>query len=389
MGRARIVILTEDSKPATGGIAEYLHQLAAALAPTCDVHIVSSVPGASRVLAPPGVTYEELLWFRTQLHLPGDQFMPTRRLNTLRWRVSLRATMRRHVRRLLGGRADTTVVLGRVSAVTHPWCQACRDLGVPYLAIGHGLELLEPATPRADIRGAALWFSNSADTARILRGEAVAADHIVALPPGVDPDSVAAPSTEVRARVRQRLGLGGAPFLLSIGRLRRRKGMDLLLDAFAALAPRHPTLHLVIAGEGPEEAALRARGGPRVHFAGGVDDDTRNALLAECELFVLANRRLPGDVEGFGIVFLEAALQGKAVVGGRNGGVPDAVVDGVTGLLVETEGDPGPLTAAIERLLCEPELARAMGERGRERALRDFTWESRAATFSECLGALT
>jgi starch synthase len=61
----------------------------------------------------------------------------------------------------------------------------------------------------------------------------------------------------------------------------------------------------------------------------------------------------------------------------------------VTGLLVETDGDPGPLTAAIERLLCEPELARAMGERGRERALRDFTWESRAAAFSECLGART
>jgi phosphatidylinositol alpha-1,6-mannosyltransferase len=386
-GRSRIVILTEDSKPATGGIAEYLHQLAAALAPTCDVHIVSSVPGASRVHAPAGVTYEELPWFRTQLRLPGDGFMPTRRLNTLRWRITLRAAMRRHVGRLVGENADTTVVLGRVSAVTHPWCQACRDLGVPYLAIGYGVELLEPATPREDIRAAAQWFSISADTTRILCDEGVSPDRIVALPPGVDPDSVAAPSTGARARVRQRLGLGEAPFVLSIGMLRRRKGMDLLLDAFAALAPRHPTLHLVIAGEGPEGVALRARGGARVHFVGGVDDDTRNALLAECELFVLANRRLPGDVEGFGIVFLEAALQGKAVVGGRNGGVPDAVVDGETGLLAETDGEAGPLTGAIERLLCEPELARAMGERGRERALRDFRWDARAATFAECLGA--
>jgi phosphatidylinositol alpha-1,6-mannosyltransferase len=311
--------------------------------------------------------------------------MPTRRLNTLRWRVGLRTTMRQHLRRLLV--PNTTIVLGRVSAVTHPWCEACRDLGVPYLAIGYGLELIEPETPVADVRGAGQWFAISTDTARLLTDHGVPADRIVSLPPAVNPSTLAPPPTDVRHRVLAELGIGDAPYLLTIGMLRRRKGMDLVIDAFAALAAQYPELHLVIAGDGPEAAALRARAGgdERVIFTGTIDDATRNALLADCTLFVLANRRLPGDVEGFGIVFLEAAAHGKAVVGGRNGGVPDAVVDGDTGLLVDTSGDATPVRDALIRLLDDPELAQAMGERGRERACSVFTWPARAATVLKSL----
>jgi phosphatidylinositol alpha-1,6-mannosyltransferase len=381
--RRRIVILTEDSKPATGGIAEYLHQLAVALAPAHDVHIVTSVAGAGQVPVPPGVRYEELPWFRTQLRLPGDAFMPTRRLNTLRWRVNLRATMRRQLRRLMG--PETTIVLGRLSAVTHPWCQACRDLGLSYQAIAYGVELIDPATPGDDIRGASQWFAISEDTAQLLAAHGVSADRIVMLPPAVDAGTVAPPPPAARRRILEHLGVGDAPFLLTIGKLRRRKGMDLVIEAFAGLAGAHPGLHLVIAGDGPDAAALRAQAGEAVHFTGTIDDETRNALLAECALFVLANRRLPGDVEGFGIVFLEAALHGKAVVGGKNGGVPDAVVDGVTGLLVDTSEDAGPLGRALEQLLSDPAQARAMGERGRERACTAFTWPARAATMGEHL----
>jgi phosphatidylinositol alpha-1,6-mannosyltransferase len=384
LSRGRIVILTEDSKPANGGIAEYLHQLAVALAPTHDVHIVSSVPGAGQIVGPPGLSYEELPWFRTQLRLPGDHFMPTRRLNTLRWRVNLRATMRRHLRRLLT--PGTTIVIGRVSAVTHAWCQACRDLGVPYLAMAYGVELIDAETRAKDIRGADRWFAISEDTTRLLAAHGVPADRIVPLPPAVDPDTMAPPPVEIRRRILRQLGLDDAPFLLTMGMLRRRKGMDLVIEAFASLAAQHPTLHLVIAGDGPEAATLRARAGNRVHFTGTIDDETRNTLLAECTLFVLANRRLPGDVEGFGIVFLEAALHGKAVVGGRNGGVPDAVVDGVTGLLVDTSADARPLHDALAQLLNDPAQARAMGERGRERACATFTWPARAATMVEHLG---
>lgn len=389
MSRPRVLVLTEDSKPATGGIAEYLHQLATAVAPAADVHIVTSVAGAARVMAATGITYEELPWFRTQLRLPGDTFLPIRKLNTLRWRLSLRGTLRRQLRRLVD--PHTTVVLGRVSAVTHPWCQACRDLGIPYTAIGYGLELIEPETPREDIVGAARWFSISADTTRILIECGVPRERIVQLPPGVDPATVKAPSIDVRARLADRLGLGRAPFVLTLGMLRKRKGMDVLIDAFARISDRFPGHHLVVAGDGPERATLDAQVmrlpeavRAKVHIIGAIDSETRNALLADCSVFVLANRRLPGDVEGFGIVFLEAALHGKPAIGGRNGGVPDAIVDGVTGLLVDMEQEPAAalaLAAALDQLLQDPELARAVGQRACERAMSEFRWADRAATF--------
>src|SRR5262249_1412795 len=123
-------------------------------------------------------------------------------------------------------------------------------------------------------------------------------------------------------------------------------------------------------------------------FAGPVDERTRNALFAECEAFVMANRRLPQDVEGFGIVFLEAALHGKPAIGGRNGGVPDAIDDGVTGYLVDTSAGPDDVARALRQVLGDPELASALGARGRERVLRDFAWGPRARAFTSTIDEL-
>jgi phosphatidylinositol alpha-1,6-mannosyltransferase len=90
----------------------------------------------------------------------------------------------------------------------------------------------------------------------------------------------------------------------------------------------------------------------------------------------MPNRLLSAeDWEGFGIVFLEAALAGTPAVGGNNGGVPDAVADGTTGLLVDPEV-PGELTGALRRLLLDPELRRRMGEAGRRRAAESFSWRA-------------
>jgi len=391
MMRPRYLILTDDSRPATGGVAEYLHQLAAALAPTHDVVIASGIAGAAAVDAPAGVRYVEAPSWRTQLALPGDARRLTRRWNTLRWMLTRRRMIRRRLLELLSSGGETRVIIGRLSVATHPWCVTCRALGVPYAAIGYGLELVEPGSGaqrrarRRDALAAAHWLSISADTTALLTAVGVPADRVTLVPPGASAESVTAPDAAVRRRVRARLGLGEAPFVLSLGMLRARKGFDLTIDALDRLRDRYPALALVIAGDGPEAVALRAHAarsgvGDRIHFTGVIDDETRNALLAECALFVLANRRLPGDVEGFGIVFLEAALHGKAVIGGRNGGVVDAVADGETGLLVDTTGDAAPLAAALARLLDDPALAHALGARGRARAQAEFSWSARAAT---------
>jgi phosphatidylinositol alpha-1,6-mannosyltransferase len=165
--------------------------------------------------------------------------------------------------------------------------------------------------------------------------------------------------------------------------------MDVLIDAFARISDRFPPVHLVVAGDGPERASLDAQVSTlpeavraKVHFTGAIDTETRNALLADCSVFVLANRRLPGDVEGFGIVFLEAALHGKPAIGGRNGGVPDAIIDGTTGVLVDMEQEPVAAVAeALDFLLGDPGAARAIGRQACERAMTEFRWADRATTF--------
>jgi len=399
--RRRVVILTEDSKPALGGIAEYLHQLALAVSATHDVLIVSSVPGAGRIVAPPPkrVEYREWHWHRSDLRWPGDSFMPARRLNT----AIIHATSRQRVRRKLASIAaehpDATFVLGRVSEVTHPWCEACRDLGLPYQAIGYGLEFLEAihargaARRQADVLGARHWFVCSNDTGAILAAMGVDRERQTLLTPGVDAASVAAPDEAARRAMRERLHLGADPFLFTMCMLRPRKGVDLSIRAFAAVAAEYPAVRYVIAGGGPEDPALRRLAretgyGDRIVFAGPVDDATRNALFAECTAFVMANRRLPQDVEGFGIVFLEAALHGKPAIGGRNGGVVDAIEDGVTGYLADTVDGPDDIARALHRILSDPETSRALGARGRERALRDFTWGQRARTFTSTIDEL-
>jgi glycosyltransferase involved in cell wall biosynthesis len=393
--RRRIVVLTEDSKPALGGIAEYLHQLARALSATHDVLIVSSIPGAGLVVGGQHVQYREMRWFRSHRRMPGDGFMPMRRLNTLAWR----AVGPRHLRTALAAMAaepaDTTYVIGRLSVVTHPWCVAARALGIPYVAFAYGLELIDSMSPSAqreravDVRSAQHWFPISDDTMRLLDGFGVPRERQTMLAPGVDPATIAAPSEAVRRATRERYGLGADRFLLTICHLRARKGVDFSLRAFAAIAEEFPDVRYVVAGVGPEYDALRAMAGERVIFAGRVDDATRNALLAECEAFVMANRRLASDVEGFGIVFLEAALHGKATIGGRNGGVPDAVVDGVTGLLADTDDGPEDVARAMRELLGNPAAAARMGACGRTRALSDFSWPSRAAMFAQTVDELT
>jgi hypothetical protein len=162
--------------------------------------------------------------------------------------------------------------------------------------------------------------------------------------------------------------------------------VDLAIEAFANVAAEFPELTYVVGGSGPESDSLaalaRSRGlASRVIFVGAVDEDTKGALFADCELFMLPTRVEAYDVEGFGIVFLEAALYGRAVIGGNGGGVPEAIDNGVTGLLVDTR-DASELTIGLRRLLRDPETAAAMGRRGRERALHSFSWTDRARIFA-------
>jgi phosphatidylinositol alpha-1,6-mannosyltransferase len=170
--------------------------------------------------------------------------------------------------------------------------------------------------------------------------------------------------------------------LLTVGRLQRRKGHDHVIEALSGLVASHPHLRYVIVGDGEDRARLERiaadRGiADRVVFAGIVPPETLSAYYSAADLFVHPNRVETGDFEGFGIVFLEAAAASLPVIGGNTGGVPEAVSDGRTGVLVSGT-DVEQLRAAIVRFADDPLLRMSMGRAGREMVASAFDWSSAA-----------
>lgn len=169
--------------------------------------------------------------------------------------------------------------------------------------------------------------------------------------------------------------------ILAVGRFVSRKGFDRLIRLLPTLRERCGDTMLILAGAGPEEASLHEvakKAGVEAHvkFLIAPDRPTLAAHYWACDVFALPARESKDDVEGFGIVFLEAAHFGKPVVAMRTGGTPEAVEDGVTGLLADPKSD-GDFLEKLASLLNDPEKAKRFGQAGRERVLRDFRWQDR------------
>jgi len=173
------------------------------------------------------------------------------------------------------------------------------------------------------------------------------------------------------------------PHLLCLGRLAEEKGIDVALRAFARLRPRHPDAVLTVAGDGPVRAELEQLAASlgidgAVRFTGFVPDEMKEALFGAASIFLLPSR----CAEAFPLVALEAARQARPVVATRLGGLPEAVLHERTGLLVDAE-DPAALAGAVRTLLADPEQARRMGLRGRERVLGSFSLDGYIRQFEE------
>jgi glycosyltransferase involved in cell wall biosynthesis len=187
------------------------------------------------------------------------------------------------------------------------------------------------------------------------------------------------------------------PTLLSVGDVKPRKGHDLSLAAFAQVKAQLPQARYWIVGSYSQNEYFRQMQDiianwdlqDSVQFLGAVPDETLRRCYQDASVFILSPRQDGLHFEGFGLVYLEAGAYGLPVVGTRTGGVPDVVLDGMTGLLAEPE-DVNGLAAACLRLLCEPELARQMGLANRQRA-ETLTWKRCAdeqfQAYQQVLGA--
>lgn len=259
--------------------------------------------------------------------------------------------------------------------------------GIPYIVYCHGEEITQTDLRRYQPRVRNLIY-DSADAviaanefARSnLRRLGIPDKKIVKITPGVD-SARFAPHQPDPDLVR-RLGLDGKITLLTVGRLVPRKGHIAVLKALARIRDQVPPFHYLIAGEGPECTTITS--GARefgiagnVTLLGKVPDHSLTDFYNLCDVFVLCNREVAGDIEGFGMVFLEASATGKPVLGCRSGGACEAVVDGTTGLLVDPQDEVG-IAHALRELLTDAVLRQRLGHAGRNRALRHFSWDSRA-----------
>lgn len=200
-----------------------------------------------------------------------------------------------------------------------------------------------------------------------------------------------ATSSAKPADLLSRYGLSDQPTILSVGRLVHRKGQDRLIAAMPLVLNEIPDAQLILVGVGPYEKKLRAlvtkyRVEERVHFLGRMKYDELPAHFHLGDLFAMPSRsRFFGlEVEGLGIVYLEASASGLPVIAGASGGAPDAVHEGVTGTAVDGN-DVAAISAAIIELLSDPEKSREMGRAGRAWAEAAWSWELWGAKFAELL----
>ncbi|MCP4134678.1 MAG: glycosyltransferase, partial [bacterium] len=249
---------------------------------------------------------------------PGDGVPLFRKFNTLLWHLKKPSEANKLLIKIRNEYAPNVILMPRWEERSHFWCRACCKIGIPYILIAHGMELVEKKSSkwnmmrRQDLYDANLLIPNSTATKDILLSFSLDKNRMLLFHPRIRPEKLKELSSEVLDNVLSKLDLSGRRYILTLCRLVRRKGVDLAIRAFADIADDFPELFLAIAGDGPELSDLRSLAvkldlHERVKFLGEVDDITKRSLFQGCEFFIMPNRPIPGDMEGFGIVFLEAA----------------------------------------------------------------------------------
>lgn len=217
---------------------------------------------------------------------------------------------------------------------------------------------------------------------------AQASKAMVKIAPGIDVDHFTPVDS---TQLRKELSLEGKKVIVSVGRLVHRKGQDHLIESMPQILKSVPDAHLLIVGTGPylthlSKLVARNKLENHVSFIGRIQYAELPRFICAGDIFVMPSRsRLAGlEVEGLGIVYLEASSCGLPVIAGSSGGAPDAVLDGVTGFVVNGTDNEQIAQTAIE-LLNNPEKARAMGAAGRQWIIDNWRWEIWSARFNELL----
>jgi phosphatidyl-myo-inositol dimannoside synthase len=374
----RTLIVTNDFPPRRGGIQSFVHGLATGLPPGTVIVYAPAWDGAAE--------FDAEQPFPVIRH-PTSLMLPVR-------------TVSRRAAAIARNHGCDTVLFG-AAAPLGLITPVLRRAGVRRaVALTHGHETGWAALPGA--RNLLRRIGDEVDVvtylgeySRVRLARALspaAAERMVRLAPGVDVTffrpGAGGPGAD-GAAVRDRLGLGRRPVVLCVSRLVRRKGQDTLIRAWPRVRAAIPDAVLLLVGEGPyagrlRRLAVRLGVSDAVRFAGAVSWAELPAHYDAADVFAMPcrTRRAGLDVEGLGIVYLEASATGLPVIGGDSGGAPDAILDGESGYVVS---DVAGTAARVIELLADRAKARAMGEKGLAWVDREWRWELAAARLTAIL----
>jgi len=366
----RLLVITELFMPTKGGTAVWFDEVYRRLGGK-EIHVVTArVPGCDAHDAQHSNTVHRVALKRSPWLRPESLAMYLKLLLK-----SLQIVLTHRVDAVHAGRVLPEGLVG--------WCVA-RLFRKPLVIYAHGEEI---TTWRQSGKFRAMRFAyRHADrvvaNSEFTRGEllkiGVAPDRVVLINPGVD---------VVRFRpglacddLRDQAGCGAAgQLLLSVGRLSRRKGFDQVIRCLPELLAEFPQLHYAVVGIGEDRDYLQGLArefgvAERVHLLGHVSVADLPRWYNAADVFVLPNREIAGDTEGFGMVFVEASACGVPVVAGQAGGTASSVSEGVTGFRVDGASQSA-VAGALRRLLADRTLAVQLGEQGRAWAEANFSWE--------------
>lgn len=365
----RLLFVTQDFPPDVGGIQTYSWELAPRLAQRCEqFHLLApSRPGDEEIDASVDFPVHRLP-VRPDLLVLGAApyiFRLTRRESFdaafhVQWQTAFASLL---ARRLTGTPARLAVTLHGKDTVFNPF-------NVFPLRQAYNVLRRTAVTAADHVLPVSQFLSHRA------REFGASPDRITVIPNATNPDVFYPDSSP---SLRADLNADSRPIVLSAGRMVPKKGFDTAIRALRRVTEEIPDTLLLIAGDGPEAASLKQLVRDldleeNVHFLGNLSQQQLRRYYSVADVFMMVGREVPGDIEGFGLVYLEANACGTPTIGARVGGVPDAIQDGETGLLVPPE-DPAAAAGALARLLKNPDRAQRLGEQGRERVLSDANWE--------------
>ena len=375
---ATTLFITNDFGPRAGGIETFVHGLIERL-PKGSVIVYTSAQANAQTfdsewLLKYGV---EVIRDRSKILLPTPRVIKA-------------------CQKLISNRKLSKVAFG-AAAPLGIMARAMRSAGAKKIvALTHGHEVWWAKVPPFSF--AIRYMSKNIDVITYLgdytRGEIskalseADASKLVQIAPGIDVDHfVPTDSSNLRAE----LGLTDKSVIISVGRLVHRKGQDKLISALPEIKTSVPNVHLVLVGVGPhqdylEKLALKLNVSDCVTFIGRINYAELPKYICLGDIFAMPSRsRFFGlEVEGLGIVYLEASACGLPVVGGKSGGAPDAVLVGETGVVVDGTNSSEIADACIE-LLNNPELCALMGANGRAWIIENWRWEIWATRYAALL----